>query len=180
MNAKKMSLILIVLLSLSVLAGCDKEEGDEYAPRDVFVATKSYFTIDNVFDLINSFDHDVVKIQYAHFVSTMSSDSLQYIIDCLNTKSYTNDKEFWWTTGFLHYLTNQIHITPCLFNMKNKSYQADWLNSMRDYKLEEYFPGYVIHFQVREGTEKRWERKFKKYEFVEWVELNYLREVFTF
>ena len=146
---------------------------DQYTPMDVSVGTKNYFTIDKVFDFINSLDLDVKEIIYGHFRSTMSSDSLQYILDCLNAKPYTNDGNSWWTTGYLHYLTNQICISTTWFNMKNKAYQADWLNSMKEYKLIEDLSGYVIHFRVREGTEKQWEKQFKKYEFVEWAELNY-------
>ena len=155
------------------VAGCHKH----YNPMDVIVKTKNYFTIDKVFDFINSFDHDVKEIQYGHFMSTMPSDNLQYILDCLNTKPYTNDGNGWWTTGYLHYLTNQIHVFPKLFNMKNKDYQSDWLNSMKDFKLIENLSyehsGYVIYFQVSEGTERKWETQFEKYDFVEWVQLNY-------
>ena len=39
------------------------------------------------------------------YVSTMSSDSLQYILDCLNEKPYTNNgNDCPRITGYLHYL----------------------------------------------------------------------------
>jgi hypothetical protein len=147
---------------------------EDFVPTTVLVKTKNYFTIDKVFDFINSFDHTVEDINYGVYNSTMQSDSLQYILDCLNAKPYTNDGKVWFVTGYLHYQTNQITIFPRLFNMKNKDYQADWLKSMIDYKLIEKTEniGYVIHFHVPEGTEKEWETKFKEYEFVEWSTLN--------
>jgi hypothetical protein len=155
---------------------------EHYTPKDITVKTKKEITIDKVFDFINSLDHDVKEIQYGVFRSTMSSDNLQYILDCLNAKPYTNDGNGWWTTGYLHYLTNQIHIFPQLYNMKNKDYQDDWFKSMNDYKLVENLiydhSGYVIHFRVSEGTEKQWESEFKKYEFVEWAELNYWGHIY--
>ena len=154
---------------------------EHYTPMDVFVKTKNYFTIVKVFDFINSLDLDVELINYGVYVSTMSSDNLQYILDCLNTKTYTNDGNVWWVSGYLHYSTNQITIFPRLYNMKNKDYQNDWLKSMNDYQLVESFAydhsGYVIHFRVPEGTEKQWETQFKKYEFVEWAELNYMLHI---
>ncbi len=152
-----------------------------YASMDVFVKTKKDFTINEVFDFINSLDLDVESIEDGVYVSTMSSDNLQYILDCLNSKSYTNDGDAWWTTGYLHYQTNQITIFPQLYNMKNKDYQNDWLKSMDDYQLVETMnydhSGHIIHFRVPEGTEKQWEAKFKKYKFVEWAELNYFGHI---
>ena len=149
----------------------------EYKPMRVSVKTKRYFTINEVFNFINSLDLDVDQIHSGVYVSNMSSDNLQYILDCLNAKPYTNNGSDWpRVTGYLHYLTNQITIFPYLFNMKNKTYQEDWLQSMDEYKLVEQFAydhsGYIIYFRVPEGTEKYWVTEFKKYEFVEWAELN--------
>ena len=149
----------------------------EYEPMHVSVKTKRYFTINEVFDFINSLDLGVEQIYSGVYVSNMSSDNLQYILDCLNAKPYTNNGSDWpRVTGYLHYLTNQITIFPYLFNMKNKDYQEDWLQSMEEYKLVEQFAydhsGYIIYFQVPEGMEKHWVTEFKKNEFVEWAELN--------
>ena len=151
----------------------------EYEPMQVSVKTKKNFTINEVFDFVNSLDIDVEQIYNGVYVSTMSPDSLQYILDCLNAKPYTNDNSDWQrVTGYLHYLTNQITVFPYLFNMKNKAYQEDWCQSMDEYKLVEQFAyddsGYIIRFRVPEGTEKYWEMQFKKYEFVDWAELNHI------
>ena len=32
-------------------------------------------------------------------------------------------------------------------------------------------------FHVPEGHEKKWEKKFEEYDFVEWAELNYIIEI---
>lgn len=148
-----------------------------YSPQDVFVKTKKDFTINNVFNFINSLDFEVELIYNGVYVSTMSSDNLDLILDSLNSKSYTNDGSVWWTTGYLHYKTKQITVFPRLYNIKNTDYQEDWLNSMRKYQLIESMDydhsGYIIHFKVPEGKEKQWETQFKNYEFVEWAELNY-------
>jgi hypothetical protein len=102
----------------------------------------------------------------------MPPESLQYILDCLNVKPYTNDAA-WKVTGYLHYLTNQIHIFLQLFDIMNREYQADWLESIIEFQLIELEDnGYTIYFNVPEGTEKFWVAKFKEYEFVEWATLN--------
>ena len=149
----------------------------QYEPMYVFVQTRRYFTINEVFDFINSLDFDVEQIYSGVYTSTMSSDNLQYIIDGLNAKPYTNNGSDWpQVTGYLHYLTNQITLFPYLFNMKNKAYQEDWLQSIEEYNLVEQFAydhsGYIIYFRVPEGTEEYWEAQFKEYEFIEWAELN--------
>ena len=137
-----------------------------------YVKTKD-FTIDKVFEFINSLDFDVDYIYNGSYVSTMSPDNLQYILDSLNAKPYTN-RGAWRVTGYLHYSTNQITIFPRLFGMKNKDYQADWLKSMKDYKLVERL-GHIIVFKIPENPENKGVPKFEEYEFVEWVQLNHNR-----
>ncbi|MDR2906752.1 MAG: hypothetical protein LBU91_02030 [Bacteroidales bacterium] len=152
-----------------------------YTANDVFVKTKKDFTIHNVFNFINSLDHEVEKIEDGIYVSSMPSDSLQYILDKLNAKPYTNDGNAWKATGYLHYSTNQVTIFTHLFDMKNASYQEDWVKTINDYQLSENmnynYGGYIIHFKVNEGKEKLWEGKFKEYDFVEWAELNYFGHI---
>ena len=173
-TTRDLSLIIVMGKTLHVA------EYWHYTPMKISVKTKKGFTIDKIFDFINSLDHDVKEIRSGVLKSTMSSDSLQYILDQLNTKPYTNNGDVLKTGGYLHYSTNQIHIFPHLFNMKNVDYQVDWLSSMTEYKLVEDLDfGYTIRFQVSEGTERQWETKFKEYEFVEWAELNYKRVLYT-
>jgi hypothetical protein len=167
----------ITFLSL-VFISCEKEP---IVPTDVFVKIKGYYTIDKVFDFINSFDHDVEYIYSQVYNSDLSSDSLQYVLDYLNAKPYTNDGAQWFVTGYLHYQTKRITIFPRLFHIKNVDYQTDWLASMKFLKLIEQTDGEtsgcIIFFHVPEGEEKTWARKFERYDFVEWVNLNYIHEI---
>jgi hypothetical protein len=159
----------------------DKDVNEKFVPTDVIVKTKGYFTIDKVFNFINSFDHDVEYITNAGYTSSLPSDSLQYVLAYLNAKKYTNDGNRWFVTGYLHYQTKQITIFPKLFNIKNKVYQADWLKSIITLKLKEQtdkdISGYTIFFHVPKGTEKEWVKKFKTYNFIQWAELNYILEL---
>jgi hypothetical protein len=172
-------------LLLFILISCKKETNNDnndlkekYVSTDVLVKTKGYFTIDKVFDFINSFDHDVEYIDCGVFNSNLPSDSLQYVLDYLNAKTYTKSKDARFMTGYLHYQTQQITIFPKLYTIKNKSYQADWLQSMVILQLTEQTDketnGTLIFFHVPEGKEKEWVAKFKAYDFVEWAELNYV------
>ena len=69
----------------------------------------------------------------------------------------------------MHALTGQITIFPALFHMNNKDYQADWLEAMANYQLRENFrenSGYIITFQIPEGTGRELEARFRQYDFV--------------
>ena len=175
--------LIVFLLFLSF--GCQKEDdiisidtfGERFVPTDVLVKTKGYFTIDKVFKWINKLHLDVESIKYGFYTSSLPPDSLQYILDYLNAKPYTHDG-VWNVTGYIHYKTNKITIFPKLFHMNNKKYQKDWLKSMRKLKLVEdttsEVSGNNILFHVPKGEEKKWVKKFRKYDFVEWAQLNYI------
>jgi len=179
--------LTLIIFSLSFIS-CEKEKVDDlansdekYVPTDVLVKIKGYYTINKVFDFINSFDHEVENIHSQTYTSDLPSDSLQYVLDYLNAKTYTNDGNAWFVNGYLHYQTKVITIFPRLFNMKNTTYQADWLESMEILKLKEdtvsETAGCIIFFHVPEGHEKEWEKKFEEYDFVEWAELNHIIEI---
>jgi len=170
---------LIFILFSIILLGCNKnsiENPGEFAPTDVFVKIKGYYTIDKVFDFINTFDHDVENIHSQVYTSNLPSDSLQYVLDYLNDKPYTNDGNAWFVNGYLHHQTNVITIFPRLFNIKKREYQNDWLESMEILELNEQTEGEtsgcIIYFHVPAGEEIEWKNRFEQYEFVEWVELN--------
>ena len=178
------TIYFILVLSLWVFVSCKKESTEElidsdvkFVPTDVSVKTKGYYTIDKVFDFINSFDHDVEYIKYGTYTSSLPSDSLQYVLDYLNAKPYTHSG-VWHVTGYLHYQSQKITIFPKLFQIKNKEYQADWIKSMEKLHLVEdtssEVSGNIIFFHVPKGKEKEWVEKFKKYDFVEWADLNYI------
>ena len=178
--------LFILSISLLILFSCDKEDEqnqiqEKFVPTDVLVKTKGTYTIDKVFDFINSFDHDVEYIYGGVYTSSLPSDSLIYVLNYLNAKTYTNDGDVWFVTGYLHYQTQVITIFPKLFDIKNIENQTDWLQSMQFLQLTEETDkktnGYVIYFHVPIDTEKEWVEKFKEYDFVEWAELNYIVEI---
>ena len=177
---------LTLILLLFTLIACEKdsnEEVEKYVPTDVLVKIKGYYSIDKVFDFINTFDHNVENIHSQVYTSNLPSDSLQYVLDYLNNKPYTNDGNDWFVNGYLHYQTNIITIFPRLFNIQNTEYQKDWLESMEILELYEQTEGEtsgcIIYFHVPTGKEKEWKQEFEEYEFVEWAELNYIIDINT-
>ena len=175
---------LIFILFSIILLGCNEnsiENFGEFTPTDLFVKIKGYYTIDKVFDFSNTFDHDVENIHSQVYTSNLPSDSLQYVLDYLNDKPYTNDGNAWFVNGYLHYQTDIITILPRLFNIKNAEYQNDQLESMEILELNEQTEGEtsgcIIYFHVPKGEEIKWRNRFEQYEFVEWAELNYYANI---
>ena len=144
-----------------------------YHPGQISVVTKTFFTMDMMFDFINSFEHEVLYITGVCYISTMPSDNLLYVAHGIRAKPYVVGLAY-----ALHFMTNAITLNFWLYDMKNSDYQADWLKTINDYQLvevmnEERYEGYNIILNVPEGTEREWEGKFMKYEFVESVRLAY-------
>jgi len=160
-----------------------------YTKQDaIHVATK-YTKMTDVFGFINSLEFDAKEIQYGTFISSMPSDSanLKIITKILKAKPYTNDA---WVIGHLNWYLPGITFFVQLYDMHNRDYQADWIKTMKEYKLIEYDypdykelvidgivygPGDVIVFMIPEDTGKQWETKFMKYNFVRWTQMSYTR-----
>lgn len=177
---------LIYLLSLLwLLASCSSGDLEtdtrEFVPGEVSVGFKSGTEINDLFNFINLFDHQVDNINSLTFTSNLPSDDLQYVLDFLNEKTYTNDGVNWFVNGYLHYQTNEITIFPRLFGMENIEYQNDWLNSMNELELNKKhnveLNGGIIRFHVPVGKELEWKDQFENYNIVDWAELNYIADI---
>jgi hypothetical protein len=112
------------------------------------------------------------------------SANLKNITSILKAKPYTNDA---WGVGHLNWYLPGITFFVRLYDMHNRDYQADWIKTMKDYKLVEYDfakeykdydedyiygPGDIIVFMIPEETGKQWEAKFMEYNFVRWTEMS--------
>jgi len=183
-------LFWILNISLFALISCEKDDdiGDNevkfdlrFVPTDVIVKTKGYYTIDKVFDFINSFDHDVECITSRIYTSALPPDSLSYVFNYIIRKTYTNNGGNKWFLAYVDYDTKIITILPELYDIKNKDNQSDWLQTKYILRLSEETDietsANKIFFHVPEGQEKEWVRKFEKYNFVKWAKLNYIVEI---
>lgn len=143
-----------------------------YEPTDVIVKTKSLFSIEKVFDFINSFQYEVEYLDGCVYRSSLPPDSLSYVLNYLNAKTYTKSNG-WCVTGYLHYQTKIITIFPRLFWIKNKAYQSDWINSMNTLKLSNNSNNsYEIFFHVPFGEELEWAKRFACSDSIDWAEVN--------
>lgn len=175
-----MKKIIILLMLIGFLSSCSNDDSvteiQEFAPGDVTVGIKSGTDINDLFNFINKFDLKVDNINSIYFTSDLPSDSLQFVLDNLNKKNYTNDGG-WLVTGYLHYQTNQIWIFPRLVDINNIDNQQDWLKSMVELKLHQKHEtnlNSTILFKVPDGQELKWKKRFESYDIVDWAELNYI------
>ena len=174
---------LVFIIILTMLFSCEKNESLEQdfpykkLPIIVEVKVKDKYMIDDVFNFINSFNFVVENISNRTYKSALPIDSLNYIKDYISNKKYTNDGEHKWLLVYVDHKTNYVNIVPNLFNMQNKDYQSDWLETMRILKLSEITgnePGtnHII-FHVPKGQEKKWAKIFESYNIVEWARWYY-------
>jgi len=172
---------LLVAVFLITIQSCSKDEEDgHFIPTDLFVRIDSTKNINEVFNFINSYNHEVEYITMQAFTSSLPSDSLNNALNYLNERPYI-DQNIWPVYGFPY--EDNFKILPRLFEMDNKKFQKDWKDTMQKLKLKEFYNekslnGRVIFFHVPAGKEKYWAKKFQKLDFVVWTELNYTGETY--
>lgn len=176
-----MRYLYYVFVFLVALSGCnDKNPDPKFQPTDILLGVKPKYTIDKVFDLINESGVDVEYIEYSWYRSSLPADSLEHVLNYLNSKSYAHHPD-WPVIGYLHFQTNIIHVNPTrLFQMNDTKNQVDWLESMKAMKLVEVTDNpfsKMLYLHVPKGREKEWVEKFQQMEIVEWAQLNYYREI---
>ena len=174
---KHLLYFLILLLGVVSCARDDDNSSEDFVAGMVVVGLKPSADIGTSFDFINKFDHKVYKYNCPYLTSSLPADQLQYILDYINSKPYTINEEYMAATGFINTETNEINVFVTLYEINNKNYQKDWLDTMTLLKLQEIqtktddIGEGVIYFVVPEGREKYWVNQFKSYSIVEWVEL---------
>lgn len=179
---------VLLLMIIGILSSCSKNdieaETREFVPGEVTVGIKSGTGIHTLFHFINQFGLETHNVHSLIFTSELPSDSLQYVLDVLNDKIYTNDGTRWFVTGYLHYQTQEITIFPRLFGIDNVDFQRDWLQAMHELKLNERhhteLNSGVIHFRVPTGKEIKWRNLFLSSDIVDWSELNYIADIVLF
>lgn len=180
----KKVIILFIILMAVIFNSCNKSDDYhlelEFVPTDIILKTKNTYSIDKVFSFINLFDHEIEKITYGTYISELPTDSLQYVLNYIDEKPYTIDS-IHKTTGYIGAKTNKITIFPKLHEMNNKVFQNDWIETINELKLNELdddeLGGHNMLIHAPKGKEKKWVDKFKNYDIVEWVELNYISEI---
>src|SRR5690606_36933897 len=135
----KRGMLLLALLATFVGA-CKKKETPEpeleFVPTDVLVKTNPDFTIQQLFELVNSLGLDVEYVSGMSYTSLFPADSLDSILSMLREKPYLN--AYWETNGYVSTVTGELLFFPRFADVTNTEYQTDWLSTMDDLQLFEY------------------------------------------
>ena len=179
----KINFIVSLLFLQIISTSCKKDpvvtpntSVENFYATEVSVMLKQDLSSEQIFDFINKFDLKVENIGPNFYLSDLPKDSLEYVLNYVSNKEYTKNAEGLAIEGFYDSGENKISINTGLYNMENKSYQADWLDTIKKLKLslkknKDY--NNSIFFRVSEGKEKEWVEKFKNYDVVEEADLHY-------
>lgn len=173
---------ITLLLSLSLFVSCRKEQNQieperRYKPTDVLIGVKNDVPVSDVFQFINSYNHEVETITNSFYVSDLPADSLEYVLLQLNRKTYLTSPG--WKVN-AHVANQIIHVFPRMYNMNNLSNQSDWLETVSLLKLKPLkrnSGGILLYVHVPIDSEKEWIEKFKEESIVEWADLNYYADI---
>ena len=172
--------VLVLLFACKNETIIDEDADLAFVPTDVLVKTKPNFSIEEIFELINTLGHEVEYVKNMVYESALPPDSLDYVLTYLNDKPYMKSGP-WSATGYVHAITHRLTIFPKFFQINNQAFQADWLETVQILQLTELTDkenaGYVIFLHVPEGEEKEWVTRFRSYKFVEWAHLNHIIEL---
>ena len=137
-------------------------------PREVGVLIQSASSVSMVFDFINTFDFEVLRLLNLYFYST--AHSLDHVLN-----NFSN----LYIAG-VGTIPGSPIFTPTFHSMNNKTYQDDWLKFMADYQIiltnspftDQLSAG--ITFLVPAGKEREWSAKFlENYDFVISTDVNW-------
>lgn len=179
----------VALVLGSGLAACQKQDDARpettcsdgtYVAGDVLVGMRETTTLPQTFQLFNTHAFSIKSVLGPVYISRLPTDSIDYVIRELNTKSYINSggwKAVKNGNVYLHYQTNNLTVIPRLMDMTPAN-QQDWLATAQRLQLQEQ-PGMVksCHLNVPLCSEPYWVGQLQPNSLVKWAELNHIRQV---
>jgi len=182
-NFKNFKFNLLIVLFLMFLYSCDKEQNiitdKEFEKGTLLVGIKNNYEMQKIFELFNSNNLNIKQINGHIYNSTLPSDSIDFVINELNKKSYINNgtwKAVKNSSVYLHYNTMIITICCSLFNMNEKN-QNDWIETTKELKLVEVSANKSLNIEVPIGKEMYWLEVLKPNPYIRWVDLNWIDEI---
>jgi hypothetical protein len=165
-----------ILLSFTLFACQDEPNTDtcEFEPETVLIGTKSEVSLQESFNLINDYGLTIRQVSGAKYVSALGSDSIDYVIQQLNKKSYINTHGFSAVKGggvYVDYRTGELCVLTHLWDMTLED-QQDWSETIVQLRLTEIPESKSFNLQVAPLTEKWWIQEFLTKESIEYAELN--------
>jgi len=170
----KKTLLLFLIIGFFSCSKNKTESDDpcpDYVKGEVVVGIKNTTSIENVFSKFNQLNLQIDEMNGFFYTSPYPQDSLTSLITFLNTKSYTNTRDFS-ASAFIHYQTGIINITTIFFDMDVNN-QQDWISTEKSLDLiDTKSDTKNIVLKVPVGQEEYWLNNLKTNSMVTWTELN--------
>jgi hypothetical protein len=114
-----------------------------------------------------------------YYESSLAGDSIQYIVDYLNSKDYINTNGFRAIEGGSVYIHNQTGTLTVFCNLWDMTIenQEDWIETISILKLTERSSPRSFVLTVPIGEEKEWVTTFKNIDSIKWAEWNCYAEI---
>jgi len=163
---------------------CDDEADDNpfcerYEEGTLLIGMRDDVSVEQSFDLFNGFSFHIESLMGAVYESSLSGDSIHYVIEFLNSKDYINRNGFGAVEGgsvYLHYQTQVLTVVCGFWDMTIEN-QQDWIKTKSILKLTEKRSPTTFVLTVPVGEEKEWVTTFENRDIVRWVELNCYAEI---
>ena len=156
-------------------------EGErEFVPGDLSIGIVDSVTINEAWELVNSFDLKITDAWGHKYLSNLPNDSIDYIINYLNKKPYINDGRWKAVKNGNVYIDrnfNKISVS-CRLTDVLPEIQEDWLKVVEVLKLYEVPDKYQsIYLNVPVGYELLWKDTFENEKIIRWASPNYYSEI---
>ena len=180
-----MNKYIIGVLFCMMAFSCDDEADDNpfcerYEEGTLLIGMRDDVSVQQSFDLFNSYGLHIASMAVPYYESSLPGDSIQYVVQYLNSKEYINSNGFRAVEGgsvYLHYQTQALTVVCNFWNMTLEN-QQDWIETTSVLKLTEKPLPKSFVLTVPVGEEKKWVTTFKNAETIRWAELNCDAQIF--
>ena len=158
----------------------EREGEREFVPGDLSIGIVDSVTIQEAWELVNSFDLKITDAWGHKYLSNLPNDSIDYIISYLNKKTYINDGRWKAVKNGNVYIDrdlNKISVS-CRLSDLLPEIQEDWLKVVEVLKLYEVPTNTkVFYLNVPVGYELLWKDTFEDEKIIRWASPNYYSEI---
>jgi len=178
MNKHSVSIVLC-LIAFSCDEGSDDSLCRHYEEGTVLIGTNEDVSIEESFDLVNEYKLGIEAVFGHYYESSLPADSIQYVVEYLNSKDYINSRGFRAVEGgnvYLHHQTQALTVFCNLWDMTTERRQ-DWIETKSILKLTENPGTKSLLLIVPNGQEKEFVTAFEDLDQVKHASLNCIAKI---
>lgn len=173
---RQIIVLVIGIISLSCSDENPADDGfcDRYEEAKLLVGLSEGADLENYFNTVNDSELSIDQVSGNYYVSGLPADSIDYVIEYLNSKSYINSHGFTAVKNgsvYLNFQTQALTVACNMWDMTPEA-QRDWIETIDLLKLSDRSSTRSFVLTVPIGEEKKWATTFKSFDDVRYAELN--------